>query len=148
MVDHSDLSLLARMRVSIRALNRAIEEGSGSAELTVQQQAFLLALSARGGKKVPLAAIREELGMDQATASDLLARLVRRGHIVRVPGVDRRSADLSMTASGRSILGRSVRGIRSAMRGADAAGELEALATNMDAYLRYYGIRRRNRRGR
>ena len=147
-MDHSDFALLARMRVSIRALNSAIEAGSSSAELTVQQQAFLLALSARGGKKVPLAAIREELGMDQATASDLLARLVRRGYVVRAPGLDRRSADLSITSKGRSVLARSVRGIRSAMRTADAAGELDALATNMDAYLRYYGIRRRVRRGR
>lgn len=148
MVDHSDFALLARMRISIRALNRAIEDGSASAELTVQQQAFLLALSARGGKKVPLAAIREELAMDQATASDLLARLVRRGYVVRVPGADRRSADLSMTAKGRSIFARSVHGIRAAMRTADTAGELDTLANNMDAYLRYYGIRRRSRRGR
>lgn len=136
------------MRISIRALNRAIEDGSASAELTVQQQAFLLALSARGGKKVPLAAIREELAMDQATASDLLARLVRRGYVVRAPGLDRRSADLSMTSKGRNVLVRSVSAIRAAMRTADRAGELDALTTNMDAYLRYYGIRRRAARGR
>lgn len=144
----SDLALLARMRLSIRALNRAIEAGSGSADLTVQQQAFLLALSARGGRKVPLAVLREELGMDQATASDLLARLVRRGHVVRAPGVDRRSADLSLTSRGRGALARSVRGIRGAMHVADARGELDALAINVDAYLRYHGIRRRIARGR
>jgi DNA-binding MarR family transcriptional regulator len=147
-VDHADLTLLARMRVSIRAVNRAIEQGSASAELTVQQQAFLLALSARGGKKVPLAEIREELGMDQATASDLLARLVRRVYVVRAPGADRRSADLSITTKGRGALARSVKEIRRAMRAADRAGELDTLATNMDAYLRYYGIRRRASRGR
>lgn len=147
-MDDSDLALLARMRISIRALNRAIEVGSTSADLTVQQQAFILALSARGGKKVPLATIREELAMDQATASDLLARLVRRGYVVRVAGADRRSADLSVTRKGRDVLARSVRGIRGAMRAADGGGELEALATSMDAYLRYYGIRRRARRGR
>ena len=147
-MDHADLTLLARMRVSIRAVNRAIEQGSASAELTVQQQAFLLALSARGGKKVPLAEIREELGMDQATASDLLARLVRRVYVVRAPGADRRSADLSITTKGRGALARSVKEIRRAMRAADRAGELDTLATNMDAYLRYYGIRRRASRGR
>lgn len=147
-MDRSDFALLARMRVSIRALNRAIGDGSASADLTVQQQAFLLALTARGGKRVPLAAIREELGMDQATASDLLGRLVRRGYVVRTAGTDRRSADLSTTRAGRAILDRSVRGVRSAMRAADRAGELAALATSMDAYLRSYGIRGRSSRGR
>jgi DNA-binding MarR family transcriptional regulator len=147
-VDHADFTLLARMRVSIRAVNRAIEQGSASAELTVQQQAFLLALSARGGRKVPLAQIREELGMDQATASDLLARLVRRVYVVRAPGADRRSADLSITTKGRGVLARSVKEIRRAMHAADRAGELDTLATNMDAYLRSYGIRRRGSRGR
>lgn len=142
----SDFVLLARMRVSIRALNRAIEEGSAAAELTVQQQAFLLALSARGGRAVPLADIRTELGMDQATASDLLARLVRRRLVLRVVGTDRRSADLTLTRDGRRTLDRSVREIRGALRRADHSGELDSLATNMDAYLRYYGIRRRARR--
>lgn len=142
----SDFVLLARMRVSIRALNRAIEEGSAAADLTVQQQAFLLALSARGGRGVPLADIRAELAMDQATASDLLARLVRRGLVLRVAGADRRSADLTLTQDGRRILDRSVRDIRRVLGKADRAGELDALATNMDAYLRYYGIRRRRTR--
>lgn len=142
----SDFVLLARMRVSIRALNRAIEEGSAAADLTVQQQAFLLALSAHGGRGVPLADIRTELAMDQATASDLLARLVRRGLVLRAAGADRRSADLTVTPDGRRILDRSVRDIRRVLGRADRAGELDALATNMDAYLRYYGIRRRRTR--
>lgn len=134
------------MRVSLRALNRAIEEGSRSASLTVQQQAFLLAVAARGGRRVALADIREELGMDQATASDLLARLVRRGLVVRAAGADRRSADLTVTASGRRVFERSVREIRTSLRQVDRAGALDAFETSIDEYLRYYGIRRRRTR--
>jgi hypothetical protein len=71
---------------------------------------------------------------------------VRRGLVLRVAGADRRSADLTVTPDGRRILDRSVRDIRRVLGRADRAGELDALATNMDAYLRYYGIRRRRTR--
>jgi DNA-binding MarR family transcriptional regulator len=142
-VTRSDHLLLARVRISIRALNRAIEAGSRGAGLTVQQQGFLLAVSARGGRDVPLAEIRAEMGMDQATASDLLARLARRGLMQRTRGNDRRSIRLTITPEGRSALERSVREVRAALRAADRAGELDALANSMSAYLRYYGIGRR-----
>lgn len=140
--------LLARVRLSIRSLNRALERGSTAADLTVQQQAFLLALSARGGRRVPLAAVRQELGMDQATASDLLARLVRRRLVERGAGPDRRAASLTMTREGRRVFARSVKEIRAALRSADEAGELQALVVNMEDYLRFYGIRRTRARGR
>jgi DNA-binding MarR family transcriptional regulator len=142
-VSRSDHLLLARVRIAIRALNRAIEAGSRGAGLTVQQQGFLLALSARGGRDVPLAEIRAEMRMDQATASDLLARLTRRALVQRAPGRDRRSIQLTITHEGRSTLERSVREVRAALRAADKAGELDALANSMSAYLRYYGIGRR-----
>jgi DNA-binding MarR family transcriptional regulator len=142
-VTRSDHLLLARVRIAIRALNRALEAGSRGAGLTVQQQGFLLAVSARGGRDVPLAEIRAEMGMDQATASDLLARLARRGLMKRARGNDRRSIRLTITPEGRSALERSVREVRGALRTADRTGELDALANSMSAYLRYYGIGRR-----
>jgi DNA-binding MarR family transcriptional regulator len=145
-VSRSDFALLAHVRQSIRALNRAIEAGSAAADLTVQQQAFLLALSARGGRDVPLAEIRAEIRMDQATASDLLARLSRRGLVQRAPGEDRRSVRLTLTREGRRAFERSVRGVRSALHAADKAGELDALEHSMDSYLKYYGIGARRRR--
>jgi DNA-binding MarR family transcriptional regulator len=145
-VIRSDLTLLAQMRRSIRALDRAIETGSAVAGLTVQQQGFLLAVSARGGKGVALADVRAELGMDQATASDLLARLGRRGLVHRGPGEDRRSVRLTVTREGRRVFERSVRGVRSALHAADKAGELDALEHSMDAYLKYYGIGARQSR--
>jgi DNA-binding MarR family transcriptional regulator len=138
--------LLAQVRQSIRALNRAIEAGSSKAGLTVQQQGFLLALSARGGKDVALADVREELAMDQATASDLLARLGSRGLVQRAPGEDRRSVRLTLTREGRRAFERSVHGVRAALHAADKAGELDALEHSMDSYLKYYGIGARRRR--
>lgn len=145
-VARSDFVLLAQVRQSIRALNRAIEAGSAAADLTVQQQAFLLALSARGGKDVALAEIRAEIGMDQATASELLARVGRRGLVQRAPGADRRSIRLTLTAQGRRAFARSVRGVRAALHAAERAGELDALEHSMDSYLKYYGIGTRRRR--
>ncbi|HEY3217548.1 MAG TPA: MarR family transcriptional regulator [Candidatus Limnocylindria bacterium] len=144
-MSRSDYVLLARVRIAIRALNRAIEAGSAAAGLTVQQQGFLLALSARGGRDVALADVRAELGMDQATASDLLARLGRRGLVKRTAGADRRSVRLALTREGRSSFERSVREVRAALRAADRAGELAALTSSMNEYLRYYGIGKRRR---
>jgi DNA-binding MarR family transcriptional regulator len=66
----TDHALLARVRHSLRALNGVIERGATSAGLTVQQQAFLLSMAARGGSRVPLADLRSDLGMDQATTSE------------------------------------------------------------------------------
>ena len=145
-MSRSDFTLLAQVRISVRALNRAIEAGSSAADLTVQQQGFLLALSARGGTDVALADVREELGMDQATASDLLARLGRRGLVRRAPGEDRRSIRLTLTRDGRRAFERSVRGVRAALHAAHEAGELDALQHSMDSYLKYYGIGSRRRR--
>ena len=75
----TDYALLADVRHSLRALNGVIEAGAKAAGLTVQQQGFLLSLAARGGTHVPLADLRADLGMDQATTSELLGRLGRRG---------------------------------------------------------------------
>lgn len=148
-VPRSDLALLAQFRHSVRSLNDAIERGSRGAGLTVQQQAFLLSLAARDHDAVQLAEIREDLRMDQATASELLARLTRRGLVKRRTGEDRRSVVLSLTSEGRARFDRSVRSIRSALQAAHDDGDLEDLSTNIVGYLRYYGLgRTRGRRGR
>lgn len=130
--------LLARVRRSLRALNAAIDSGSRSARLTLQQQAFLLALAADGGRKVALGEIRREMGMDQATASELLRRLVALGLVARAPARDRRALDVSMTPKGRQRFERSLDGIRDAVQKADRAGELRALRDNIAAYLDHY----------
>lgn len=79
----TDHALLARVRHSLHVLNGVIETGARAAGLTVQQQGFLLSLAARGGAHVPLADLRADLGMDQATTSELLQRLGRRGLVTR-----------------------------------------------------------------
>ncbi|MEX2046528.1 MAG: winged helix DNA-binding protein [Chloroflexota bacterium] len=133
-----DHGLLAQVRRSLRALNGAIEAGSKAAGLTVQQQGFLLSLAARGGRDVPLAELRADLSMDQATASELLARLARRGLVRRKTDSDRRALRVSLTSGGRLRFRRSVRSIRREIRAADARGELRAMRQSLRAYLAFY----------
>lgn len=130
--------LLARVRRSLRALNDAIERGSEAAGLTVQQQAFLLAVAARGGRKVPLGVVRTELGMDQATASELLARLVDLDLVERATASDRRALDISFTRKGRQRFLRSIDRIRAEVQKAERAGDLRALRESIAAYLDHY----------
>lgn len=130
--------MLARVRRSLRALNSAISRGAEAVGLTLQQQAVLLAMAAYGGRRVPLADVREELEMDQATASVLLTRLVREGLVKREASVDRRAAEITLTKKGWSAFRGSVRAIRSEMRWADHRGELDPLKAELSPYLRYY----------
>ena len=134
----TDYTVLAGVRHSLRALNGVIEAGAKAAELTVQQQAFLLSLAAHGGMHVPLADLRADLGMDQATTSDLLGRLGRRALVTRRTGIDRRAVDVSLTRSGRSTLTRSVRAIGREMKLAKARGDLDALQRSLRAYLAFH----------
>ena len=133
-----DYALLARVRHSLRALNGVIEAGAKAAGLTVQQQAFLLSLAAHGGMHVPLADLRVDLGMDQATTSELLGRLGRRALVTRRTGIDRRAIDVSLTRSGRSALTRSVTAIGREMKLANARGDLDALQRSLRAYLAFH----------
>jgi DNA-binding MarR family transcriptional regulator len=133
-----DYVLLARVRHSLRALNGVIEAGAKAAGLTVQQQALLLSLAAHGGMHVPLADLRADLGMDQATTSELLGRLGRRALVTRRTGIDRRAIDVSLTRSGRSALTRSVRAIGREMKLANARGDLDALQRSLRAYLAFH----------
>lgn len=104
----------------------------------MQQQALLLSVAARGGKRVALAEVRSDLGMDQATMSEMLARMGRRGLIARSTGDDRRALDVSLTRAGRALYQRSVRFIGREMRAANARGELDALRRSLRAYLAFY----------
>jgi DNA-binding MarR family transcriptional regulator len=131
-------ALLARVRRSLRILDAAIDRGCEAAGLTVQQQAFLLALAARGGRRVALALIRAELDMDQATASELLARLVSLELVQRVGAADRRALEISFTRKGRQRFLRSVEGIRHEIQEAERAGDLRALRVSLAAYLDHY----------
>ena len=136
--DQAPLTLLAAVRRSLRVLNDAIEDGAKRSGLTIQQQAFLLATAARGGRKVPLSEVRLELEMDQATASELLARLIRLGLVTRATAADRRAVDVSLSAKGRQRFARSLDGIRDALQVADRAGDLRALRESLAAYLDHY----------
>jgi len=131
-------ALLARVRRSLRVLNGAIDAACRDSDLTMQQQAFLLALAAHEQRAVPLADVRTELLMDQATASDLLARLQRAGLVRRATAEDRRALELSLTASGRSHLVRSIEHMQIEMQRADSRGELAALRESLADYLDFY----------
>lgn len=131
-------ALLARVRHSLRTLNGVIERGANAAGLTLQQQAFLLSIAARRGSRVPLADVRSDLGMDQATTSELLRRLVQRGLVSRRAGTDRRALDVSVTQSGRTALRRSVAAIGREINVAKGRGDLDALQRNLRAYIAFH----------
>lgn len=145
--EHSDYLLLARVRRSLRALNGAIARGAAAEGLTLQEQAFMLGLAAYGGAEVPLAGLREELQMDQASASVLLRRLIRKGMVVRVASKDRRAAEVTLTAKGWATFRRSVGAIRGEIRHAEHRGELGALHGELGTYLAFY-LRARGGHGR
>lgn len=136
--ERPDYRLLARVRRALRALNGAIARGAAIVGLTLQEQAFLLGLAAYGGAEVPLADVREELEMDQASASVLLRRLVIKKMVVRVQADDRRAAEVSLTPKGWATFRRSVGAIRGEIRRAEHRGELAALNNELVTYLGYY----------
>lgn len=145
--ERPDYLLLARVRRSLRALNGAIARGAAAEGVTLQEQAFLLGLAAYGGAEIPLADLREELEMDQASASVLIRRLVLKKMVVRVRADDRRAAEVSLTPRGWATFRRSVGAIRGEIRRAEHRGELAALNKELATYLGYYlragGSRRR-----
>jgi len=134
----ADYLVLARFRRSLRAVNNAIARGAAAAGLTFQQQAFLLALAAYGGRAVPFADIREELEMDQPSASALLAKLVDMRLVTRSRGRDGRAADLSLTPAGSRTFRESVEKIRAEVQRAEHRAELTALRSDLRAYLTFY----------
>ena len=136
--ERPDYLLLARVRRSLRALNGAIARGAAAEGITPQEQAFLLGLAAYGGAEIPLADLREELEMDQASASVLLRRLVRKRMVVRVAAKDRRAAEVSLTAKGWATFRRSVATIRGEIRRAEHRGELNALGVELGTYMGFY----------
>lgn len=135
-------ALLAQVRRALRVWNAAIEDGCRHAGLTVQQQAFLLTLAAHPKEQVLHADIRLELQMDQATASELAARLVRRRLVSRRPATDPRAWSLRLTPTGRARLLRSIEAVRHEIQHADQRGELAALRESINAYLDHYTARR------
>lgn len=136
--ERPDYLLLARVRRSLRALNSAIARGAAAEGLTLQEQAFLLGLAAYGGAEIPLADLREELEMDQASASVLLRRLARKKMVVRVVADDRRAAEVSLTAKGWATFRRSVGAIRGEIRRSEHRGELSALGSELGTYMGFY----------
>lgn len=126
------------MRRSLRSLNNAIVRGAEASSLTLQQQAFLLAIAAYGGRDVAFADVREELEMDRATASILLRTLLRGGLVTRSRASDRRAFHVSLTARGRARFDESLVRIRAEIRAADHRDELGALDEDLDRYLAYY----------
>jgi DNA-binding MarR family transcriptional regulator len=147
MGERPDYLLLARVRRSLRALNGAIARGAAAVGITLQEQAFLLGLAAYGGAEIPLADLREELEMDQASASILLRRLVRKRMVVRIAAKDRRAAQVSLTVKGWATFRRSLGAIRGEIRHAEHRGELSALDSELGTYLGFYLRGDRTRRG-
>jgi DNA-binding MarR family transcriptional regulator len=133
-----DYQALARVRRSLRGLNNALARGAEGAGLTLQQQAFLLALAAYERRQVLLSDIREELEMDQATASELLAKLIARRLVVRDEAPDRRAASISFTPRGWTVFKESTESIRREMQRAQHRAELVALGSELDTYFRFY----------
>jgi DNA-binding MarR family transcriptional regulator len=133
-----DYLALARVRRSLRALSNVLTRGAEAAGLTLQQQSFLLALAAYERRDVLLADIREELEMDQATASELLAKLLARRLVRRDSAKDRRAATISFTPGGWTLFRTSVESIRREMQLAQHRAELIALGSELDAYMRFY----------
>ncbi|MDE3113455.1 MAG: MarR family transcriptional regulator [Chloroflexota bacterium] len=129
--------LLARFRHALRMVNGAIERGCRGAGLTVQQQAFLLAIKARGEGDVPLSDVRGDMGMDMATASELLKRLVTAKLVRRQPAADRRYLSVGLTPAGDERFALSLRSISEEVRKADRRGELEAMVRSGRTYLAY-----------
>src|SRR5688572_15946325 len=85
--------------------------------------------------------------MDQATASELAARLLARRLIARRPAEDRRAWSMNLTRTGSTLLSRSIEATRHEIQHADSRGELAALRESLAAYLDYYtGRSRRGRR--
>jgi DNA-binding MarR family transcriptional regulator len=144
--ERPDYLLLARVRRALRALNGAISRGAAIEGLTLQEQAFLLGLAAYGGVEIPLADLREELEMDQASASVLLRRLILKKMVVRVRADDRRAAEVSLTPKGWATFRRSVGAIRGEIRRAEHRGELATLKNELASYLGYYLRGRSTRR--
>lgn len=133
-----DFLLLARVRRSVRALNNALTRGAEAAGLTLQQQAFLLALAAYERRDVLLSDIREELEMDQATASEILAKLLAGRLVKRDSARDRRAANISFTPKGWTVFLESTDSIRREMQRAEHRAELIALGDELDGYLHFY----------
>jgi DNA-binding MarR family transcriptional regulator len=134
----AEYATLARVRRSLRALNAAIGRGAEAAGLTLQQQGFLLAMAAYGGSGIPLADVREELEMDQATATELLKRLVRARLVARATASDRRAINVRLTLIGWQTFRRSVTTIRAEIQRAEHRGELSGLRQELRAYLGFY----------
>ncbi|HEV8534323.1 MAG TPA: MarR family transcriptional regulator [Candidatus Limnocylindria bacterium] len=104
----------------------------------MQQQAFLLALAAYKRRDVLLSDIREELEMDQATASEILAKLVAARLVARDSAKDRRAANISFTSKGWAVFRASLGSIRREMQRAQHRAELVALGSELDDYLHFY----------
>lgn len=133
-----DFLALARVRRSLRALNNVLTRGAEAAGLTLQQQAFLLALAAYERRDVLLSDIREELEMDQATASEILAKLLAGRLVKRDSARDRRAANISFTPKGWTVFLTSTDSIRREMQRAQHRAELIALGDELEDYLRFY----------
>lgn len=147
-MERQPYALLARVRRAFRVLNAAIETACRSADLTVQQQAFLLVLAAHAEDLVPLADVRAELNMDQPTSSELLARLHAMGLVRRSRGRDRRSTLVALSAKGQTRLQDSIGRMRAELIEADRRGDLDAWSDSLDAYLKFYTGRSRSPRRR
>ena len=90
---------LSRLGTVIRAQR---QRSAGEQALSPTQAQILGLLVARGPAR--LSAVAEDLAVSQPTASDAVAALVRKGHVVRRPDPeDGRAVQLAATEGGRSV---------------------------------------------
>lgn len=83
-------------------------------ELTLPQHRLLVFLASRGPQRST--AVATELGIHPSTMSRNADRLVRRGLIRRVEGVDRRVVHLALTDEGQDLVGQLMRRRATAVR--------------------------------
>lgn len=125
----------ALFRVALRAFFRAAEDNARAEGLTPQQWMLLLAL--RGHPSYPvvsLAEITESLQIREPSASLLVDRTVKKGHVLRVKNVeDRRKVRLCLTAEGQKLLDHVMGANRQELRQLDWGRVAQSMREALDA---------------
>lgn len=100
--------IVAQIRRIVRAIHLHSQELSRSAGLTVAQLVLLQAVAAAPDGQATATYLRQDVGVNAATMSGLVDRLVRRDLLARQRSeIDRRVVLLTLTAAGRQALAES-----------------------------------------
>lgn len=138
--------MLDSLRLIVRSLRVASRNAEQQVGLSGAQLFVLQGLSRQGSCSVnELAAYT---ATDQSSVSVVVSRLVARGHVQRAPSkTDRRRVDLSLTASGRSLLSTAPEAAQDRLLtalGKLERSELATLATLLGKVVELAGVPREN----